>query len=85
MKCARKWMSIQCYVNINYYYYFSARKNMFTDLGFGDFYNELAVKLIILLVIKLKIIDICNKKKIVNGGMMKISDIIYDFRTLYKM
>lgn len=52
-----------------------SRKNIFTELGFGDFYNELAVK----------ILDICAKRKHIDGGITTIPDIVNDFRKIYNI
>eukprot|EP01017_Pseudomicrothorax_dubius_P005086 TRINITY_DN1119_c0_g1_i7.p1 TRINITY_DN1119_c0_g1~~TRINITY_DN1119_c0_g1_i7.p1 ORF type:complete len:203 (-),score=39.50 TRINITY_DN1119_c0_g1_i7:147-755(-) len=43
-----------------------SRRTMWSGLGFGEFYNQLAQK----------VLDICNKHRSVNGGIMKITDII---------
>jgi len=46
-----------------------SRKTIWSKIGFGDFYNELSIK----------ILEICNKKRSRNGGIMKISDAINDY------
>jgi ESCRT-II complex subunit VPS22 len=43
-----------------------ARKSIWTDLGFGNFYNKLAIQLL----------TICNRSKAENGGLMRISEMI---------
>ncbi|CAK75629.1 unnamed protein product (macronuclear) [Paramecium tetraurelia] len=52
-----------------------SKKTIWSDLGFGDFYNELAIK----------ILDICAKKYAIYGGITKITDIIDEFRKVYGM
>ena len=52
---------------------YSAKKNMWTNLGFGDFYHYLAMK----------ILDICAKKRHQNGGLMRINNIIEEYRRLF--
>ncbi|CAD8066831.1 unnamed protein product [Paramecium sonneborni] len=52
-----------------------SKKTMWSDLGFGDFYNELAMR----------ILDICAKKYSIYGGITKITDIIDEFRRVYEM
>lgn len=52
----------------------SSRKNMFTGLGFGEFYNNLIMI----------ILDICQKDKTKTGGIMKIDDVIQRIRKNYK-
>ncbi|CAD8056894.1 unnamed protein product [Paramecium primaurelia] len=52
-----------------------SKKTIWSDLGFGDFYNELAIK----------ILDICAKKYSIYGGITKITDIIDEFRKVYGM
>lgn len=47
----------------------AAKKNMFTNLGFGDYYQGLAMK----------ILDICAKKRHINGGIMRISNVIDEY------
>ncbi|KAL4442611.1 hypothetical protein ABPG74_007013 [Tetrahymena malaccensis] len=51
-----------------------SQKTLFSNLGFGDFYNELAMK----------ILDITARKRNENGGMMKLIDIINEFEKRYK-
>lgn len=46
-----------------------SKKNIFTDLGFGDYYQSLAMK----------ILDICAKKRHLNGGIMRINNVIEDY------
>lgn len=45
---------------------YAAEKNLWAELGFGDFYHELAMN----------ILDICAKSRHQNGGIMKIVDIL---------
>ena len=45
---------------------YSAEKNIWTELGLGDFYHHLAMK----------VLDICAKTRHTNGGLMKIEDIV---------
>jgi hypothetical protein len=33
----------------------------------------------------MQVLDICSKKKSLNGGLMNVNDVIHDFRTSYKM
>mmetsp|Transcript_3300 Transcript_3300/g.305 ORF Transcript_3300/g.305 Transcript_3300/m.305 type:complete len:130 (+) Transcript_3300:217-606(+) len=51
-----------------------SKKSMFSDLGFGDFYGQLSTK----------VLDICAKKRSENGGIMKMTDICYDFKKIHK-
>ena len=44
----------------------TAEKNIWAELGFGDFYHQLAMN----------ILDICAKNRHQNGGIMKIDQII---------
>lgn len=43
-----------------------SKKTIWSELGFGDFYNELAIK----------VYRICISTRNVNGGMMKVSEVI---------
>ncbi len=51
-----------------------SRKSMWTDLGFGDFYNQLAMK----------ILDICARKRHFNGGLMQIQDVIEVYKRQFR-
>lgn len=51
-----------------------SKKTFFSDLGFGNFYSELTTK----------ILDLTNKKRKQNGGIMKLDDVILDFKNRYK-
>lgn len=44
----------------------AAEKNIWAELGFGDFYHNLAMI----------ILDICAKNRHQNGGIMRIEDIL---------
>lgn len=47
---------------------------MWTDLGFGDYYQGLAMK----------ILDICAKRRHLNGGIMRINNVIEEYNRAYK-
>ena len=43
-----------------------AEKNLWAELGFGDFYHQLVMA----------VLDICAKTRHQNGGIMRITDIL---------
>ena len=47
-----------------------AEKNIWTELGLGDFYHHLAMK----------VLDICARNRHQNGGLMKIDEILQVYR-----
>ena len=47
----------------------TAEKNIWAELGFGDYYHNLAMI----------VLDICAKNKHSNGGIMRISDIAHAY------
>eukprot|EP00825_Cyclidium_porcatum_P019935 TRINITY_DN22800_c0_g1_i3.p1 TRINITY_DN22800_c0_g1~~TRINITY_DN22800_c0_g1_i3.p1 ORF type:complete len:203 (+),score=33.55 TRINITY_DN22800_c0_g1_i3:148-756(+) len=52
----------------------SSKKNVLSSLGFGDFYIQLTMV----------VLDICEKEKSRNGGIMSIKDIIEKIKTRHK-
>jgi aminoglycoside phosphotransferase len=49
---------------------YQAEKNIWAELGFGDFYHELAMA----------VLDICARTRHQNGGIMRIDDILAAYR-----
>ena len=48
---------------------YAAEKNLWAELGFGDFYHQLAMA----------VLDICAKTRHQNGGIMRITDILQTY------
>jgi hypothetical protein len=65
---------IRCQSYVRYLTIKVAEKNIWAELGFGDFYHELAMA----------VLDICAKTRHQNGGIMKISDILQTYHRKQK-
>lgn len=51
-----------------------SKKNIFSALGFGDFYNQLFMA----------ILDICQKQRKINGGLIHYQDLIRLYSKSYQ-